>query len=313
MKYLITGGSGSFGNAMIERLLKGDATEIRVFSRNEKLQVDTKTKFNDKRLKFITGDVRDYDSIYNALDGVDYVFHAAAMKHIDKCEQFPLEAKRTNIDGSINVILASIEQKVKKVILLSTDKATNATTIYGNTKMFMEMFAKCVDNKDTEIITTRYGNVMGSNGSVVHIFKELARKQKPLTVTNPDMTRFFMSLSQAVDLVLYALENGNHKDLFVYNNKACTIKEIADYFSNDQIIIGSRGIEKTDEALLTVNELNHSELNGNYYRVAEDCIYPTKNGEPVARYIKPMTSDNCERLKDYEINDMIYDSLSKNG
>ena len=152
---LITG-NGSFANAMIKRLLKSNIKEIRVFSRNEKNQVDSKLLHSDLRVKYIIGDIRDYEAIKEATIGVEYVLHSAAMKHIDKCEQFPLEAKKTNIDGSINVILASIENKVKKLVFLSTDKATNATTIYGNTKMFIEMFAKCVDNKETEIITTRY-------------------------------------------------------------------------------------------------------------------------------------------------------------
>jgi len=305
MKYLITGGSGSFGNAMIERLLKGDATEIRVFSRNEKLQADTKMRFNDKRLKFIVGDIRDYRSIYEALEGVDYVFHAAAMKHIDKCQNYPEEAKKTNIDGTVNVVIASIERKVKKLVYLSTDKAANPTTLYGLTKLFGEMFLKTVDNKDTELISTRYGNVLGSNGSVVHIFRSLARQKKPLTITDPEMTRFFMTLDQAVDLVLYALENGKNKDLFVYKNKSCTIKQLANQFSNDQIITGNRCVEKNDEALLTVHELNHSELDGNYYRIDETIPYPTKNGEPVARYTEPLTSDNAVRFTDTELMQML--------
>ena len=165
---------------------------------------------------------------------------ASAMKHIDKCESNPNECRKTNIDGCINVINASIERKVKKLIFLSTDKATNPSTIYGCSKLFVEMYCQCVDNKDTEIITTRYGNVFGSNGSVVWIFNKLAKEGKPLKVTNPDMTRFFMSLDEAINLVLYALENGKHKDLWVYNNKSCTIKEIADLFSNNYEIIGNR-------------------------------------------------------------------------
>jgi len=297
MKYLITG-NGTFANAMIKKLLKTDVEEIRVLNRSEKSQLESKMEHNDSRVKYIIGDIRDYDTMLSATNGVDYVLHSAAMKFIDKCEAFPLEAKRTNIDGSINVMLASIENKVKKVVLLSTDKATNATTIYGNTKMFMEMFAQCVDNKETSLITTRYGNVVGSNGSVIPIFKKLASEGKPLTITDRNITRFFMTIDEAIDLVLYALENGKHKDLFVFNNKSCTIGEIADCISSNQITTGLRCIEKTDEALLTINELNHSELIGNYYRVSKDIENYTHD--------EPLTSDNAKRFTKKELTELIY-------
>jgi len=298
-KTILITGNGSFANAMITRLKDTKIKEIRVFSRNEKNQVDSKLQHNDNRVKYIIGDIRDTFAIHEALQGVDYVFHSAAMKHIDKCEAFPLEAKMTNIDGSINVILTSILQNVKKVVLLSTDKATNATTIYGNTKMFMEMFAQCVDNKNTEIITTRYGNVVGSNGSVIPIFKQLAKEGKPLTITDRNITRFFMSIDQAIDLVLYALKNGKHKDLFVYKNKACTVGEIADAISDNQVITGLRCIEKTEEALLTVNEKLHSDLTNNIYRVAQDIE---------ANYcqdLQPLTSDNAERFIEEEVKALV--------
>lgn len=298
MRVCIFGGSGSFGTAMTKKLLEITNFEIIIFSRNEKMQFEHKQKFNSERIKYIIGDIRDYEAVYNALENVDYVMLASAMKHIDKCESNPNECKKTNIDGCINVINASIERNVKKLIFLSTDKATNPATLYGCSKLFVEMYCKCVDNKNTDIIITRYGNVFGSNGSVAWIFNKLANEGKELTVTNPNMTRFFMSLDQAVNLVLYALENGKNGDLFVYNNKSCTIKELADLFSNNQKIIGNRCEEKTDEALLTINELNHSELKGNFYRVNKEI---TNNKE----FDKPFQSDNAERLTKEELQELL--------
>lgn len=299
MRICIFGGSGSFGTAMTKKLLEITNFEIIIFSRNEKMQFEHKQKFNSDRIKYIIGDIRDYKSVYNALEDVDYVMLASAMKHIDKCESNPNECKKTNIDGCINVINASIEKNVKKLIFLSTDKATNPTTIYGCSKLFVEMYCKCVDNKNTDIMITRYGNVFGSNGSVAWIFNKLASEGKELTITNPNMTRFFMSLDQAVNLVLYALENGKNGDLFVYNNKSCTIKEIADLFSNNQKIIGNRCEEKTDEALLTINELNHSELiNNKYYRVNKKITNDYG-------YIRPFQSDNAVRFTKEELKQML--------
>ena len=301
MTVLIFGGSGSFGTAMTKKILEDYADNIIIYSRNEKMQFEHKQKFNSERIKYIIGDIRDYDSVYNALDGVDTVILASAMKHIDKCESNPNECRKTNIDGCINVINASIERKVKKLVFLSTDKATNPSTIYGCSKLFVEMYCQCVDNKDTQIIRTRYGNVFGSNGSVVWIFDKLSKEGKQLTVTNPDMTRFFMSIDEAVDLVEYALHFGKNGDLFVYNNKSCTIKEIADLFSENQRVIGNRCEEKTDEALLTVNELNHSEIiDDKYYKV-------NKNIENDYGYIKPFQSDNAYRLTKEELQKMLND------
>lgn len=299
MRICIFGGSGSFGTAMTKKLLDTTDYEIVIFSRNEKMQFEHKQKFNSERIKYIIGDIRDYKAVINVLDGVDYVMLASAMKHIDKCESNPNECKKTNIDGCINVINASIERNIKKLIFLSTDKATNPATLYGCSKLFVEMYCKCVDNKNTDIIISRYGNVLGSNGSVAWIFNKLANEGKTLTITNPNMTRFFMSLEQAVDLVLYALENGKNGDLFVYNNKSCTIKELADLFSNNQKIIGNRCEEKTDEALLTINELNHSEfLENKYYRVNKEII---NNFD----YRTPFTSDTSERLTKEELQQML--------
>lgn len=298
MRVCIFGGAGSFGTAMTKKLLETTDYQIIIFSRNEKEQFIHKQKFNNNRIKYIIGDIRDYEAVYNALDNIDYVMLASAMKHIDKCENNPDECRKTNIDGCINVINASIERKVKKLIFLSTDKATNPSTIYGCSKLFAEMYCQCVDNKETDIIRTRYGNVFGSNGSVAWIFDKLSKENKKLTITNPDMTRFFMSLDEAVNLVLYALENGKHKDLWVYKNKSCTIKELADLFSDNQEIIGNRCEEKTDEALLTINELNHSIEYDNYVRVNEEI-------SNYYDYAYPLTSDTAERLSKEELQELL--------
>ena len=296
-KVCIFGGSGSFGTAMTKRLLNTTDYEIVIFDRDEKAQFQHKQKFMNDRIRYIIGDIRDYFAVYNALEDIDYVFLASAMKHIDKCESNPDECRKTNIDGCINVINASIDRKVKKLIFLSTDKATNPTTIYGCSKLFVEMYAQCVNNKDTDIIRTRYGNVFGSNGSVAWIFDKLSKEGKKLTITNPDMTRFFMSLDEAVDLVLYALDYGKNGDLWVYKNKSCTIKELADLFSENQEIIGNRCIEKTDEALLTINELKHSKEYGNYIRVAKEL---DREGEFI-----PFTSDSADRFTKEELQTLL--------
>lgn len=302
MEVIIFGGSGTFGIAMTKKLLTNSNCDITIFSRNEKLQFEHKQKIGaNDRVNYIIGDIKDYGSVYNALNGKDYVILASAMKHIDKCEANPNECRKTNIDGCINVINASIERNIKKLVFLSTDKATNPTTIYGCSKLFVEMYCQCVDNKNTEIIRTRYGNIFGSNGSVVWIFDKLAREGKTLTVTNPDMTRFFMSINEAVDLVWYALTKGSHNDLFVYKNKSATIKEIAELFSKDYEIIGNRCEEKTDEALLTINELNHSDfIEDKYFRVNKDITNDYG-------YIKPLTSDNAKRLTREELEKMLYE------
>lgn len=299
MKVCIFGGTGSFGTAMTRRILEKYDDEIIIFSRNEKLQFEHKQKINSHRVKYVIGDIRDYQAVYNALDGVDTVILASAMKHIDKCETNPGECKKTNIDGCINVINASIERKVKKLVFLSTDKATDPITIYGCSKLFVEMYMQSVDNKDTELIRTRYGNVFGSNGSVVWLFDKLAKEGKTLTITNPNMTRFFMSLNEAVNLVEKAIQCGKHKDLWVYNNKSCTIKELADLFSNKQEIIGNRCEEKKDEELLTINELRHSEfIDGKYYRINEEI----KNDYD---YLCSLSSSNCERLTKDELQELL--------
>lgn len=297
---MIFGQSGTFGTAMTKKLLKLNVGQIIGFDRDEKNQYISKQEIGDNRIVRIIGDIRDKEAVENAImiHKPDIIMLASALKHIDKCEAYPDECRKTNIDGCINVINSAIRNNVPKLIFLSTDKATNPSTIYGCSKLFVEMYIKSVNSLNTVLLTTRYGNVLGSNGSVLDIWKRQKENNEPLTVTNADMTRFFMTIEQAVDLVLYAVENGKNKDLWVYNNKACTIKDLADCISENQKIIGLRCIEKTDEALLTVNELNHSDLQGNYYQV----------NDKILNYIsheKPFTSDNAERFTKEELKELI--------
>jgi UDP-glucose 4-epimerase len=294
MKILVTGGTGSFGQAMTSKLI--DKHEVVILSRNEKLQVEMKNKF--PTVKYVIGDIRDYNSMNEVVRGMDIVIHAGALKHIDKCELQPLEAIKTNVIGSKNVILACINNKVKKLICLSTDKATNAETTYGSTKFLMERIALDIDSRDTDIVVTRYGNVLGSSGSVIPYFKSLKAQNKPLTVTNRNITRFFMTMDEATDLVQYAIDYGKNKDLIVFNNKSATVGMIADCISDNQIETGLRCVEKTGEALLTVAELNHSELVGNYYIV-------NKNTRNEYNYINPFTSENAERYDIEELKELI--------
>lgn len=297
MKILITG-NGSFANAMIEHLLKTDVSEIIVYSRNEEKQVISERKYNDNRLKFILGDIRDYKTLYKAMENVDYCIHTAALKHVKKCEENPREAKSINIDGSENVINACIKSNVKKLCCLSTDKASNACTTYGTTKYMMERLIVGIDNKNTIITMTRYGNVAGSSGSVIPYFKQLSKEGKKLTLTDPNMTRFYIPIDKAVSSVLYALEKGKHKDLIIYKSKSATVKQIADCISDNQIVTGAVKSEKTDEALLTERELNHSKEDGDFYIVNEDYT-----SEKV--YLQPLTSDNATRYTHKELKELI--------
>lgn len=297
-KTILITGNGSFAHAMIEYLLKTDIKEIKIYSRNEKNQWETEKKYQNKRIKLTIGDIREYNSIFEATKNVDYVIHSAALKHVPTCEKQPLEAIATNVTGSQNVILACINNKVKKLICLSTDKSANASTCYGATKYLMEKLAFGINNKDTEIICTRYGNVLGSSGSVVPLFKQLKNDNKPLTITDPNMTRFFMPISEAVDLVIYALENGEHGDLIVHRDKTATVQMVADCISNNQVVTGTRKTEKTDEALLTERELNHSKIVGDYYIVREDTTSEIE-------YKQSLTSDNATRYTMKELKELI--------
>ncbi len=275
---LITGGTGSFGNAVLKRFLNSDIDEIRIFSRDEKKQHDMRISFQNPKLKFYIGDVRDYDSIYSALKGVDYVFHAAALKQVPSCEFYPIEAVKTNVLGTENVLNAAIANNVKRVVCLSTDKAVYPINAMGVSKAMMEklMVAKSRTSGNTILVGTRYGNVMGSRGSVIPLFHQQIINGDDITVTDPKMTRFMMTLDDAVELVIYAFKNGNSGDIFVQKSPASTIGELADamkkiYNSTVPVnIIGTRHGEKVYESLLGREELFAAEDLGDYYRISAD-------------------------------------------
>ena len=298
-KTVLITGNGSFAKTMIERLLTTEVREVRVFSRNEENKWKTEKKFaKDGRVKMILGDITKYLQIYNACKKVDYVLHSAALKHVKTCEDFPIQAVDTNVNGSINVMQACIENNVERLVCLSTDKSSNASTCYGSTKYLMERVAKHIDSKNTTIVCTRYGNVLGSSGSVIPLFKQLREEGKPLTLTDPKMTRFFMPIKEAIDLVLYALKEGQNGDIIVHQDKAATVKMIADCISENQVVMGTSQLEKTDEALLTEQELNHSLKVGNFYIVRDGAIAENK-------FDKPLTSDNAERYDMKELKELI--------
>ncbi len=282
---MITGGTGSFGNAVLNRFLETDIGEIRIFSRDEKKQDDMRHEFQIKnhelasKIKFYIGDVRDLASVKNAMHGVDYIFHAAALKQVPSCEFFPMEAVKTNVIGTENVLTAAIEEGVKTVVCLSTDKAAYPVNAMGTSKAMMEkvIVAKSRTTKKTKICCTRYGNVMCSRGSVIPLWIEQIRNNNPITITEPQMTRFIMSLDEAVDLVLFAFEYGNPGDILVQKAPACTIQTQAEAICNlfhgkkENIkIIGIRHGEKMYETLLTNEECAHAIDLGNFYRVPCD-------------------------------------------
>lgn len=277
---LITGGTGSFGNAVLNRFLDTDIGEIRIFSRDEKKQDDMRKLYKNDKIKFYIGDVRDISSVKNAMHGVDYIFHAAALKQVPSCEFFPLEAVKTNIIGTDNVLTAAIEYKVKKVICLSTDKAAYPINAMGISKAMMEKVfvakSRTTSIDETIICGTRYGNVMASRGSVIPLFVEQIKAGQSLTVTNPDMTRFLMSLDEAVELVIFAFKNAKAGDIMVQKSPSSTIKDLAqavkELFNadNEVKIIGTRHGEKLYEALLTKEEYLHVEDLGGFFRVPAD-------------------------------------------
>lgn len=277
---LITGGTGSFGNAVMERFLNTDIKEIRIFSRDEKKQDDMRKFYNNDKLKFYIGDVRDLASVKYAMNDVDYVFHAAALKQVPSCEFFPMEAVKTNVIGTENVLNASIEYGVKKVICLSTDKAAYPINAMGISKAMMEKVfvakSKTVSSEKTLICGTRYGNVMGSRGSVIPLFVEQIKAGKPLTVTDPNMTRFLMNLEEAVELVIFAFKNANAGDIMVQKSPASTISDLAQavkelFDINTEVkIIGTRHGEKEFETLLTREEHIVAEDLSGFYRVPSD-------------------------------------------
>ena len=278
---LITGGTGSFGNAVLSRFLGADIKEIRIFSRDEKKQDDMRHALQNPKVKFYIGDVRDKLSVDNAMRGVDYIFHAAALKQVPSCEFFPMEAVNTNIFGTQNVLNSAIESGVKKVVVLSTDKAAYPISAMGISKAMMEKVAiakarSLGENAQTTICCTRYGNVMASRGSVIPLFIDQMKAGKDLTLTDPNMTRFMMTLDDAVDLVLYAFEHGHNGDLFVQKAPAATIEVLAKalielYQSKSQVrIIGTRHGEKLYETLVTREEMAKAQDLGNYFRIPAD-------------------------------------------
>ena len=309
---LITGGTGSFGNAVLKRFLSTDVKEIRIFSRDEKKQEDMRIALNNSKLKFYIGDVRDYDSVHQAMRGVDYVFHAAALKQVPSCEFYPMEAVRTNVLGTENVLEAAIAANVKRVVCLSTDKAVYPINAMGMSKALMEKtaqaFARDYQDSKTTIAVTRYGNVMYSRGSVIPLFISQIKSGKPITITDPTMTRFLMSLAESVDLVEYAFEHATTGDLFVRKAPASTIEDLAlaliELFggSKGQIQnIGFRHGEKLYESLLSTEERVKAEDQGDYFRVpldARDLNYSVyfEQGESRPESLEAYTSHNTERL-----------------
>jgi len=309
-KLLVTGGTGSFGNAIIRRFIKSDFNEIRIFSRDEKKQDDMRKKYDNSKLKFYIGDVRDYDSVISAMRGIDHVFHAAALKQVPSCEFHPFQATKTNVIGTENVLEASIVCGVDRVICLSTDKAVYPINAMGISKALMEKVAvaKSRNSKSTTICITRYGNVMASRGSVIPLFVEQVRKGMAITITDPSMTRFMMTLDNAIDLALYAFGNGNPGDIFVQKAPAATIEtlayaltelmEVPDHPVN---IIGTRHGEKLFETLLSREEMVEAEDLGEYYRIPpdlRDLNYSkfVEHGEKQISFAEDYNSHNTERL-----------------
>lgn len=308
---LITGGTGSFGNAVLERFLNSDISEIRIFSRDEKKQEDMRILLKSDKLKFYIGDVRNYDSIHDALKGVDYVFHAAALKQVPSCEFYPMEAVRTNVLGAENVMRAAIANEVQRCVVLSTDKAVYPINAMGISKAMMEKLmvaqSRLCDPAKTVLSATRYGNVMASRGSVIPLFLEQLQSAKPLTLTDPSMTRFLMSLTESVDLVLYAFMNARPGDIFVQKAPASTVGDLALAMKellnkeNEIKIIGTRHGEKLYESLLSREEMARAEDLGGYYRVpadSRDLNYAKYfvEGETEVSELEDYTSHNTHRL-----------------
>jgi UDP-N-acetylglucosamine 4,6-dehydratase/5-epimerase len=314
---LITGGTGSFGNEVLKNFLNTDIKEIRIFSRDEKKQDDMRKKYNSPKLKFFIGDVRDISTIEIVMKNVDYVFHAAALKQVPSCEFFPLEAVKTNVIGTDNVLTTAIKSGVKKIICLSTDKAAYPINAMGISKAMMEKIivakARQLGNDSkTTICLTRYGNVMGSRGSVIPLFYKLINDGKPLTITDPNMTRFMMTLRDAVDLVLFAFKNGNQGDLFVQKAPAAEIKTLANAIKQhkksnaETVIIGTRHGEKAHEVLVTREEMSKAEDLGDFFRIPMDnrdmnygAFYPNGDGEIIV--YEEYSSDKTTRIMEDEI------------
>lgn len=318
--FMITGGTGSFGSAMLNYLLRTHIREIRIFSRDEKKQEDLRNTINDPRVRFFLGDIRDPKSLLEATRKVDYIFHAAALKQVPSCEFYPMEAVQTNVLGTQNLIDAALANQVKKVVLLSTDKAVYPINAMGLSKAMMEKFvlakSRLHQDGDTILCVTRYGNIIASRGSVVPLFISQIKAQKPLTITDPKMTRFMMTLEDSITLVLYALEKGSQGDIFVQKAPAATVNDIALSLNsllnvnNELQIIGTRHGEKLYESLISREEMLRAEDHGQYYRIplessAQNYKIYTKTGQPEIELITDYTSHNTHRLSIAQIKELI--------
>lgn len=317
---LITGGTGSFGSTVVKRFLTSDVKEIRIFSRDEKKQEDMRLSLNNSKAKFYIGDVRNYDSISQALKGVNYVFHAAALKQVPSCEFYPMEAVRTNVIGAENVLNAAITNNVERVVVLSTDKAVYPINAMGLSKAMMEKLmvakARMESSGGTVFCATRYGNVMASRGSVIPLFVEQIKKQKPLTVTDPNMTRFLMSLDDSVELVIHAFQNAKQGDIYVQKAPASTVADLAKalieiFNSRSELkIIGTRHGEKLYESLLSREEMSKVLESEQYYNVPmddRDLNYEKYfvHGEPKISSLEDYTSHNTERLNVEQVKQLL--------
>lgn len=317
---MITGGTGSFGNAVLKRFLSTDVKEVRIFSRDEKKQEEMRIFLNNPKLKFYIGDVRNYESIYRAMKGVDHVFHAAALKQVPSCEFYPMEALQTNVLGSENMMNAAIAQNVSRVVMLSTDKAVYPINAMGISKAMMEKFmvskARMQRKGETVFCATRYGNVMGSRGSVIPLFILQLKRGEPLSVTDPTMTRFLMSLDESVDLVLHAFIHGEQGDIFVQKAPASTVADLAsalkDLFNKNAAVrvIGTRHGEKLYESLISREEICKAEDMGAYYRIPADnrdlnyAQYFSEGQQKIAE-LEDYTSHNTQRLNVREIKELL--------
>lgn len=318
---LITGGTGSFGNAMLKGFLNSDLKEIRIFSRDEKKQEDMRIEYKNDKLNFVIGDIRDFDSINNAMAGVDFVFHAAALKQVPSCEFYPMQAVQTNILGAENVLEAAARNNVKRVVVLSTDKAVYPINTMGMSKAVMEKLAvsKARDPRvqaiDAVYTATRYGNVMASRGSIIPLFIKQIKEGKPLTITNPKMTRFMMSLDQSVELVMFAFTHGNAGDIFVQKSPAATIETLAQAIKelfnadNEIQIIGERHAEKMYETLCAKEEMAKAEDMGDFYRIPADfrdlnyTKYVQTDGPSLIK--DEYNSDNTEQLNVEQLKELL--------
>ncbi|EUJ10033.1 putative nucleoside-diphosphate sugar epimerase [Methylophilaceae bacterium 11] len=317
---MITGGTGSFGNTVLKRFLSTDVREIRIFSRDEKKQEDMRISFNNNKLKFYIGDVRDYDSLSHAMQGVDYIFHAAALKQVPSCEFYPMESVKTNVLGTENVMNAAIANKVSRVVVLSTDKAVYPINAMGISKAMAEKLmvakARLQPENSTVFCATRYGNVMASRGSVIPLFVSQLKSGQPMTITDPNMTRFLMSLEDSVDLVLYAFEHGSQGDIFVQKAPASTVHDLAVALKtvfdkdNEVRLIGTRHGEKLYESLISREEMAHAQDMGGYYRIPADnrdlnyAKYFSEGEEKIAEF-DDYTSHNTLRLNVEQVKSLL--------